>query len=89
MHYVYVLMNEKRKSYIGHTNDLRRRFEEHQRGEVLSTRGHEWRLAYYEAYANKSDAIRREKRLKDDGRVRYPLMERIAKSVADLFPCLK
>ena len=89
MHYVYVLINEDNKPYIGCTNDLRRRFEEHQRGEVRSTRGHGWRLAYYEAYASKSEALRREKRLKDDGRTRYQLMERRAESVAELFPCLK
>jgi putative endonuclease len=88
VHYVYVLINEDNKPYIGCTNDLRRRLEEHQRGKVRSTRGQKLRLAYYEAYANKSDALRREKRLKDDGRARYQLMARIAESVAE-FPCLK
>ncbi len=51
--------------YIGCTNDLRRRFKEHQEGRNVSTehRG-PFALVYYEAYAAKEDAFLRERKLK-------------------------
>ena len=78
MYYVYVLINHKGESYIGVTGDLKNRVAEHNAGASPSTKQRSWRLAYYEAYAAKSDATRREKRLKDDGRARYQLMQRIS-----------
>ncbi len=82
MYYVYVLISKEGESYIGFTNDLRRRMAEHNTGKSLSTKHAVWRLAYYEAYAVKDDAVRREKRLKDDGRARHQLMRRISESTA-------
>jgi putative endonuclease len=40
MWYVYFLLLENDSIYVGSTNDLRRRFTCHQRGEVTSTRTH-------------------------------------------------
>jgi len=38
MHYVYILQNKKdSKFYTGLTNDLKRRMQEHQSGNVRST----------------------------------------------------
>ena len=85
MHKFYVLISADGASYIGYTCNLRKRMKEHERGEVPSTRGKEWRLAYYEAYLSKSDACRRERRLKD-GRARMELMKRIEESMSELFP---
>ena len=85
MHKVYVLISADGSSYIGYTSNLRKRMEEHGRGEVPSTRGKEWRLAYYEAYFSKADACRRERRLKD-ARARTELMRRIEESMSELFP---
>ena len=65
-YYVYVLKSEKDSSlYIGYTNDLKRRFKEHNNGLNFST-GHKkpWKLIYYEARLNIEDAKRREKYLK-------------------------
>jgi len=65
-HYVYVLESLKNNSlYIGYTIDLRKRFQEHNRGKNFSTKLHKpWRLIHYEAYFNEQDAKRREKYLK-------------------------
>jgi len=66
MWYVYILQSEKdKKFYTGVTNDLQRRFWEHQRGKVFSTKNRRsLNLIYYEACINKEDAERREKYLK-------------------------
>ena len=40
MCYVYFLRLRNADIYVGSTNDLRRRFGEHSRGEVRSTRDH-------------------------------------------------
>ena len=66
MYYVYVLKSYKdTKAYIGHTNDLRRRFLEHQNHLVGSTKSRgPFKLLYYEASHIEKDAIKREKALK-------------------------
>lgn len=66
MYYVYCLISKKNKDlYIGYSEDLRRRFHEHNDGNVKSTKGYRpWVLVYYEAYANHHDAAKREKQLK-------------------------
>ena len=40
MWYVYFLELSNRDIYVGSTDDLRRRFESHQKGQVLSTKAH-------------------------------------------------
>ena len=66
MYYVYLLESEKDKSwYIGYSTDLRKRFRRHNSGGSLATKNKKpWRLIYYEAYINKTDAFKREKFLK-------------------------
>jgi putative endonuclease len=73
MFYVYVLQSESDAGlYIGKTGNLRKRFEEHQRGESLSTKGRRpWKLIYYEAYLDDSDAEGREVFLKSGGGRRF------------------
>ena len=63
MYYVYVLKSVKdNKHYIGSTEDLKRRIEEHMRGEVESTKGRRpIILEYYEAYLTKELALKQEK----------------------------
>lgn len=62
MYYVYVLKSLKDlKLYIGRSEDLRRRFKEHQAGKVVSTKYRRpFVLVGYESFKNKSDAVRRE-----------------------------
>jgi putative endonuclease len=67
MYYVYMLASRRYGTlYIGVTNDLRNRLEQHRRGLgskfVKQYAIH--RLVYVEPYENAEDAIRREKQLK-------------------------
>jgi len=65
MHYLYLLLLSDNNIYKGTTDDLKRRFDEHKRGKVKSTKNKRpLKLIHYEAYFLKSDANRREKFLK-------------------------
>ncbi|KKT75502.1 MAG: hypothetical protein UW71_C0002G0002 [Parcubacteria group bacterium GW2011_GWB1_44_7] len=65
-YYVYILKSLRTgKLYKGFTGNLRARIDEHNSGKTDSTRtGGPWGLIYYEAFLNKSDALREEKFLK-------------------------
>ena len=60
--YVYVLRSLKdNQFYGGSTNDVMRRYEQHQRGENTSTAKRlPFELMYFEAHRSKEDALRRE-----------------------------
>ena len=62
MFYVYILKSLKdNKLYIGYSTDLRKRFSEHQKGLVTSTKPRRpFELVFYEAYKSMKDAKRRE-----------------------------
>ena len=64
--YVYILQSIKDdKLYIGYTNNLRRRLEEHKRGTNFSTKFRlPFKLIYFEGCINNKDAKRRENYLK-------------------------
>lgn len=66
MYYVYIIYSEKvGKSYIGFTNDLKRRISEHKAGSSNFTQqADDWKLIYYEAFCNKKDAKEEESFLK-------------------------
>jgi putative endonuclease len=66
MYYVYVLLSESdHEFYTGYTSDLRKRFAEHEKGQVRSTKHRRpLKLIYYEACLDQQDATRREKYLK-------------------------
>ncbi|MDP3014172.1 MAG: GIY-YIG nuclease family protein [Candidatus Subteraquimicrobiales bacterium] len=83
MFYLYILKSKKDDDlYIGSTNDLRRRLSEHNSGKVRSTMSRRpFELRYYEAYANKNDARKREWSLKKDGRALAQLKRRINESL--------
>ena len=83
MNYVYILKSKvDNELYVGSTNDLKRRLEEHNRGENFST---SWRgpfkLVYYEAYKSLEDARERELALKFRGNSRKHLMNRLFNSL--------
>ena len=73
MYYVYVLKSMKdNKLYIGYTGDLKRRVNEHNNGESISTKSRRpLKLIYYEACLSKKDALHREKYLKTTYGHRY------------------
>ena len=62
MHYTYVLISLKdRKLYIGYTQDLERRLQEHKLGKVPSTKSRlPLKPIYFKGHFAKEDAIRRE-----------------------------
>ena len=66
VYYTYVLQSERDMNfYIGFTQDLKLRFEQHQRGLVESTKDRRpLQLIYYEACIHRNDATRREKYFK-------------------------
>jgi putative endonuclease len=66
MFYVYVLESLKdEKFYTGFTEDIKRRIDEHNSGENISTaRRRPLKLVYYEAFCDKNDALRRERYFK-------------------------
>ena len=63
MYYVYLIRNSRRRWYIGHTNDLKRRLKEHIQEKTFSTRDDpSWKVIYYEAYVSREIASEREKK---------------------------
>ena len=66
MYYIYILKSLiDKKLYTGFSSNLRKRVREHELGNVDSTKNRRpLELIYYEAYKNKTDALKREKFLK-------------------------
>jgi len=65
MYYVYILRNQDGRLYIGYSEDLRRRFKEHNDGLSIATKPYRpWKLIFYEGYISKKDAKCREMYLK-------------------------
>ena len=69
--------------YIGYTNDLKRRLTEHNNGRDYATRKYApFRLVYYEAYLDGTDALNREHKLKHHGSVIGHLKRRLKNSLS-------
>lgn len=66
MYFTYILRSESSgRFYIGSTDHLIRRYDEHQRGKNRATRNRgPWFMPYYEIYATRSEAVRRERQIK-------------------------
>lgn len=66
MYHVYFLKSEKDNSlYMGKTNDIKRRFYEHNSGKVQSTKSRvPLILLGYESYETEAEAIKMEKEWK-------------------------
>ncbi len=71
--YIYVLQSQvDNQFYTGYTSDLRQRLEEHNRGNVQSTKNRKpLKLVYFEGCLNQQDATHREKYLKTTYGKRY------------------
>ena len=65
-YYVYILSNISRMLYIGMTNDLERRIQEHKQKVIkgFTSKYNLHRLVYYEEFGDVRKAIHREKELK-------------------------
>ncbi len=72
-YYVYIIQSLKDLSlYIGFTENLRARLQEHNSAKNISTRLKiPYDLIYFEGYKNKADALGREKFLKSGSGRRY------------------
>ena len=78
MFYVYLLKSPRTgQIYVGFTEDLKRRFAEHEK-----LPGHKgWMLIYYEAYRDREDAVQRERKLKSYGSSLQRLKTRLKRSL--------
>jgi len=75
MYYVYLIVVGK-ATYLGYSANLRARLQAHKK-----RWGPEVRLVYYEAYAAREDALRREAALKRSGNARRWLKARAQASL--------
>ena len=66
-YWVYILESQKDGSYyIGYTSDVNKRLNDHNSGKSRYTsRKTPWKLVYHEEFEAKSEAIRRERFLKN------------------------
>ena len=83
MYYVYVLQSLKdRTTYIGYTENLEKRIVEHNQGKTKSIK-HKvpFKLIYKEAYESKTEAIKREVKLKKNSSEKEKLYKQIFSEV--------
>ena len=66
LYYTYILRSKIiDKYYIGHTSDIAKRIQRHNKGYTRSTKAFRpWELVYSEEYETKSEAVKREYYLK-------------------------
>lgn len=71
MFYVYVLTNERKKIYIGHTSNLEERLKHHngalknkQTSFTWKNKAGLWQVIYQESFITRGEAMKREKQLK-------------------------
>ena len=73
-YFVYLLGNNKNSkltTYVGYTNNLKKRLNLHNRGLAAKyTRGRKWKIIYSEKYSTKSEAISREYYIKKNRKLR-------------------
>jgi len=71
-YYVYILKSLKDgKFYTGCTANLKKRLKQHNGGRVRSTKARRpLKLVYWETFATRSEAMRRERHIKGIGRAR-------------------
>ena len=72
-YYVYMLISKGNKpvSYVGYTNNLKKRIDLHNLGKGAKfTRGRKWKLIYKEKFTSKNKAILREYYIKNNRTLR-------------------
>ena len=78
-YFVYIiktcLKNNKKISYVGYTNNIRKRIKLHNTNKGAKfTRGKFWKLVYYEKYDSKSTAMKNEIKLKKNYKLRKSIL---------------
>ena len=84
MYYTYILLSQKTKTfYIGQTDNLKRRFKEHNAGigGEYSKRHKPFILLFYEAFLSKEDSLKQERFYKS-GYGREVLKEKVKGSLS-------
>jgi len=73
MYYTYILYSEKLAVfYTGHTKDMERRLEEHNRGKsAFAAKGMPWRVVYRFEASSRADAAKLERKIKKRGAQRF------------------
>lgn len=82
----YVLQSKKNQNwfYKGSTNDIKKRFLQHNNLEVQSSKHYApLKLVYLEVYVNEKAARKREASVKKSGSVWMPLVKRIKESLKE------
>ncbi len=79
MYYVYVIQSQKdRSTYIGYTGDLEKRIKEHNQGKTRSIKSKiPFSLVYFEEFESKTEARKREIRLKKNSYEKEQLFKKI------------
>ena len=63
--FVYLILNKNNTSYVGYTNNLKKRLKKHNSSKGAKfTRGKKWNLIYYKQFKSKSEAMKEEYKLK-------------------------
>ena len=79
-YFVYLIStkrNPKQITYVGYTNNLKKRLKLHNDGKGAKfTRGRQWKIIYTEKYDTKSEAISREYYIKKNRKFRNFIKER-------------
>jgi len=82
LYFVYFIISKKNdllKSYVGYTNNLKKRIKKHNTGKgAKSTRGRKWRLVYKKKFTSRSDAMKYEYYLKKNIKKRNLLKKKYA-----------
>jgi len=77
-HFVYIILskkNSKIKTYVGYTNNLKKRLFKHNSGNgAKSTKGRKWKFIYKEKHETKSQALSREYFIKKNRTLRKKII---------------
>ena len=78
-YFVYVLKNNTKSkfiTYVGHTNNLKKRLNLHNKGKGAKfTRGRYWKVIYSEKFLTKREAMSREYYIKKNRKIRNLIKE--------------
>ena len=80
-YFVYLIVSNLKKnkkiSYVGYTNNLKKRISLHNSGKGAKfTRGKKWKLVYYRKYDSRSLAMKKEYVLKKDYKLRNEILKK-------------
>ena len=80
-YFVYLIVSKLKKnkkiSYVGYTNNLKKRISLHNLGKGAKfTRGKKWKLVYYRKYDSRSLAMKNEYVLKKDYKLRNEILKK-------------